>query len=917
MLNGAGEAYDTLKELGDLITDNFEAIEALEQIGAGKVDKTAFEEHVNATNPHKTTYESLEGVPTDLLRASQIITASGANIDSVGTPSVISSTDADGNVVFTFNNLKGATGIQGPKGETGSQGPKGDTGATGATGPTGAQGPKGDTGLQGPKGDTGAQGPKGNDGVSATHSWNGTTLTITSASGTSSANLKGDKGDTGSQGPKGDTGATGSQGPKGDKGATGSTGPQGPQGPAGSNVIAYAECSTAASVNAKTATIVAGTFSLTKGARVTVKFTYANSVSNATLNINTSGAKTIRYGNSNLSSSQYWVAGQALEFVYDGTYWCLVGVAKDNNSTYSLSSFGVTATASELNHLDGIKSTVTELNNLHSTVDTTKTGYWLPTIIDIPENGEISEVLGDYITLPTNFGLIEGNSYTIEVWEDSTAAYGEANDENCIDSLTLTCVNARDYISSEYAGMLLLISDDDECFIYDKITINNNGEPVVGTGCAIMEAFTYFEEPYRLLLKGTFSGTPNLSKPSKLKTINANINGVARSAQSLTDCSYSGWEIASKLGSIDNINNSLSSNISSLDTRLSAAINKKPGEKLSGYQYVNGVSTSTGTNAERLNDYRIRNSTNAIGNVATGQYSLAIGCGTTSTGNGSFSAGWFSKALGNYAISMGNNSTAGESGVTIGNNLVGNSSQTIFGHYNKEFATDGTLTNGSNSVFIVGNGYYSSSSGSAVRTNAFRITNGGAVMGTQSFTASGADYAEYYEWADGNPNNEDRRGRFVTYSKGDKIRIANSTDDYILGVISSRPAIIGNGYTDEWQGLYLTDVYGERLTEVVEVPEEEIKDENGNIIETIPAHTEIRFILNPDYDPEQEYVGRDQRQEWAVVGTHGQLVLIDNGLCEVDSYCTVSDDGTAIPTEKSEYRVIARLDDTHIRIVIK
>lgn len=41
-------------------------------------------------------------------------------------------------------------------------------------------------------------GARGSNGVSATHSWNGTVLTITSASGTSSADLKGDKGDTGS-----------------------------------------------------------------------------------------------------------------------------------------------------------------------------------------------------------------------------------------------------------------------------------------------------------------------------------------------------------------------------------------------------------------------------------------------------------------------------------------------------------------------------------------------------------------------------------------------------------------------------------------------------------------------------------------------------------------------------------------------
>ena len=40
----------------------------------------------------------------------------------------------------------------------------------------------------------------GDDGVSATHKWNGTTLTVTSASGTSSADLKGEKGNQGEDG---------------------------------------------------------------------------------------------------------------------------------------------------------------------------------------------------------------------------------------------------------------------------------------------------------------------------------------------------------------------------------------------------------------------------------------------------------------------------------------------------------------------------------------------------------------------------------------------------------------------------------------------------------------------------------------------------------------------------------------------
>lgn len=40
LLNGAGSAYDTLKELGDLIDDNTDAIDALETVAANKADKS-------------------------------------------------------------------------------------------------------------------------------------------------------------------------------------------------------------------------------------------------------------------------------------------------------------------------------------------------------------------------------------------------------------------------------------------------------------------------------------------------------------------------------------------------------------------------------------------------------------------------------------------------------------------------------------------------------------------------------------------------------------------------------------------------------------------------------------------------------------------------------------------------------------
>ena len=63
--------------------------------------------------------------------------AAGANISSVGTPSVTAST-VGSTTTFTFNYLKGATGAQGPQGPQGATGPKG---ATGPQGPAGTSSP--------------------------------------------------------------------------------------------------------------------------------------------------------------------------------------------------------------------------------------------------------------------------------------------------------------------------------------------------------------------------------------------------------------------------------------------------------------------------------------------------------------------------------------------------------------------------------------------------------------------------------------------------------------------------------------------------------------------------------------------------------------------------------------------------------
>jgi hypothetical protein len=96
----------------------------------------------------------------------------------------------------------------------------------------------------------------------------------------------------------------------------------------------YAVCNTSGSTVAKTVSIT--NFKLVTGVRVFIKFTYAHdSRTKATLNVNNTGAKSIRYkgygvfkgyngGGSNSTDKQYpntWEAGEIVEFIYDGTEW--------------------------------------------------------------------------------------------------------------------------------------------------------------------------------------------------------------------------------------------------------------------------------------------------------------------------------------------------------------------------------------------------------------------------------------------------------------------------------------------------------------------------------------------------------------------------------------------------------------------
>ena len=198
--------------------------------------------------------------------------------------------------------------------------------------------------------------------------------------------------------------------------------------------------------------------------------------------------------------------------------------------------------------------------------------------------------------------------------------------------------------------------------------------------------------------------------------------------------------------------------------------------------------------------------------------------------------------------------------------------------------------------------------------------DGGADVGN-------ADYAEYFEWTDGNPQNEDRRGYPVVLVE-DKVRIATDSDDPsdIIGVVSAAPGVCGDSAENGWHNRELRDAFGSKViteTEVLiwkeddEASYTQEQHDAGNIPlvdgepEALPAEVQPTeyddgvesmpitenfpddlvgrvpswaiannnrgtiksYTPNPDYNPDREYIPRSQRQEWAAIGLMGKLVI--------------------------------------------
>jgi len=166
----------------------------------------------------------------------------------------------------------------------------------------------------------------------------------------------------------------------------------------------------------------------------------------------------------------------------------------------------------------------------------------------------------------------------------------------------------------------------------------------------------------------------------------------------------------------------------------------------------------------------------------------------------------------------------------------------------------------------------------------------GALIIEGAITQNGADYAEYFEWADGNGSSEDRIGISVKLD-GAKIVPSTSSDNTatIIGVVSGNAGVLGDAAYIKWQGKFLKDDYGRVIRETYTNTEWTVEEfEHSYQTDYIPSDLTVpsdavvvsrdnnnnlftRKKVNPNWDATATYIPRSERKEWDAIGIMGKL----------------------------------------------
>lgn len=205
----------------------------------------------------------------------------------------------------------------------------------------------------------------------------------------------------------------------------------------------WGTCTTAAGTAAKVVTVSADqNFKLVPGAMVTFALSASNTAQNPTINVNNTGAKSVKYNASVITTSNLNRVGYSTRpttFVYDGSYWVWVSWSVDDNTTYSTMSVSEgqtgTATSARLMRADYLKQIIeyyepTKTSDLTNDGEDGIHGYLSSDdVATVATSGSYND-LTDKPTIPTvnNATLtIQKNGTTVQTFTANASSNKTAN----------------------------------------------------------------------------------------------------------------------------------------------------------------------------------------------------------------------------------------------------------------------------------------------------------------------------------------------------------------------------------------------------------------------------------------------------------------------------------------------------------
>lgn len=364
---------------------------------------------------------------------------------------------------------------------------------------------------------------------------------------------------------------------------------------------------------------------------------------------------------------------------------------------------------------------------------------------------------------------------------------------------------------------------------------------------------------------------------------------------------------------------------------------------------VSGYNNNVIYNNVNDNDiYADGNIVSGLGNTINGSINVVSGINNEIIGDASFVSGGNNKIYGDSSYINGYSNVLGDTNTfSLSQNFImGDGLKNVKNNYSLLMGLHGESKNASTDGVLQGDFSLQIASGTTqYDTNGVKVMIGVDTIAprkgygyTDLWVTGGVDYAEYFQLAGPKYLTEDERiGYFVDLDNNGKAIIATSNDPIgVFGSTSGTPGVIGGAALLNWEKLYLKDKFGRRLTKKslrdsalkivgYEMFHKLVKDDtldDQDLIDTLKLTKEQKDrleynnvpILNPAYDPNKEYIPRVTRPEWTIVSLLGQIIVRDNGLCQVGQRCSCLN-GIAIPGDK--WIVMERISNDTIFILFK